>query len=134
MKKQNSVLFLVMLLVLIVVATFAVQPKEVYAGSNGQQLSVKVRCGMSPSWQTYQVKSVRFTGSNQNNKTVTYIYSQGSGTICPPGSLKIAPNNWWWKGNVTVTVDYYNRQSKTCRVNVPIKQISNWVDTTCFIW
>jgi len=92
------------------------------AGSNGQQLAITT---------TATARQITVTGKNQRGQTVTWRQiASGNGPALH--NITVRTNNWWWQGNVTISISRSNGPNLQCSTNVPKIQIgSDWRSLNC---
>lgn len=98
------------------------------AGSNGQQLAITTNT---------TVRQVTVTGQNRSGRTVTWTQGVpgGGGSFggnITFGNITFRTNNWWWQGNVTISISRSNGPNLQCSTNVPkIQTGSDWILLNC---
>lgn len=106
--------------VLLAVLFASALPSSAYAGTNGQQLSVRFSTS-----DCVQIWTVTVRGSNQYGVTTTWSKTQlpsMTGLL----TCEIKTTNSWWKGSVSVSAKS-TLGSYTKTVSVPKSQLfSNW--------
>jgi hypothetical protein len=95
-------------LALIMAVSFFLPSKTVYAGSNGQQISVT----------TNRLTWVTVEGKNQRGQQVKWVQFNAGGN-------NVVTWGWWWIGRVKVTAvvgptaDWMTTNKKVCYIDVP---------------
>ena len=118
--KNNFSRFVMLFMVIVMVASafaFVAPTQNVYAGTNGQQISL-MACN---------AVRVVIQGKNQSGTPVSYTLNKNANDC---GYINIS--GWWWKGSVTATAyynvsaeyPYYNGQ--TASATVPTNSSSNF--------
>ncbi|GAB4291997.1 MAG: hypothetical protein Fur0025_27410 [Oscillatoriaceae cyanobacterium] len=96
------------------------------AGSNGQQLAITTNA---------TVRQITVTGKNQRGQTVTWTQrasGNASGNAFTIPNITFRTDNWWWQGNVTISINRSNGENLRCSTDVPKIQIgSNWRSLNC---
>ena len=129
------------ILICVVVFSTFLAPSPSYAATNGQRVKAVVSCGTR--WEngklvSYKVKKITITGgyNNQNNKAYIKTYAETS--FCNGwGTETIYTNNYYWRGDINVYVQYYTPSGKTksCWGTVPVYQpIFDYKTITCKLW
>jgi hypothetical protein len=97
---------------------------QVFAGSNGQQLTGKLGSLDSKYVNAY----IRVCGTNQNGTMVCWPSANGAKPVVQPDPVYrwISTNGWWWAGTASIQWKDGNTWKTVCTVNVPKKQSSDW--------
>jgi hypothetical protein len=99
----------------VVIFPLLVLPEPAQSGSRGQQLEIKSAA-----------HDITVEGRNHSGNWAKWTGRSSMGAT-------YRTTGWWWAGEVTITTFFPNGQrAQVCKVNVPVRQSSDWISTVCF--